>query len=58
MRFYPTTIVTSQVFAKIMEMGLKYEVFYGLYGTGKTFSFILYCELSKKVARAAYLFDL
>lgn len=45
-RFFPTTLVTRQVFKKIMNSNLSYELLIGHRGISKSISIQLYWHLS------------
>ena len=53
--FCPTLTISRQVFQVPFEVNpMKNQLYYGLFGTSKTFSWILYSELSKIVTKAVF----
>ena len=53
--FCPTKLVTGQIFQIATDEGLRRDnLVYGMFGTPKTFSWMLYSQLSNFIAKAAF----
>lgn len=57
-RFFPTRLVTKQVFIAMKKGVGQQMLFHGNYGVGKTSAFILYCELAKIINDYIYAIKL